>query len=57
MKINGRLSNDEIEELILNYGLSDKRVEDAYYRIARKRANIKDAEQKAWAKANGLKYP
>ncbi len=57
MKINGKLSDDEIDELILNHGLSDKRLERAYYRIARKTANERDAKQKAWAKAHGLKYP
>ncbi len=57
MKINGMLSNDEIDELILNNGLSLSRVEKSLNRISTKRVKEKDKQNKAWAKARRLKYP
>ncbi len=57
MTIDGKLSDEQIEELILHHGLSDKRLEKAYYRIARRIADEKEAKHKEWALAHGLKYP
>ncbi len=55
MKINGNISNDEIEELILNHGLTNIKVLRAFWRITDKKHKENKKISKAFAKARGFK--